>query len=109
MYEIKGKTIIMTRGDTARIVVTITDQEGNPYEPSRNDTIRFAVKKNYSDDEPLFIIPVPINTLVLVIQPSDTKSLPFGDYVYDVQLTRANGDVDTFINKGTLRISEEVD
>ena len=38
-----------------------------------------------------------------------TADLNFGKYVYDIQLTKANGKVDTFISKAILKLSEEVD
>ena len=47
--------------------------------------------------------------LFLSKKPSDTADLNFGKYVYDIQLTKANGKVDTFITKATLKLSEEVD
>ena len=66
------------------------------------------MKKDYYDKEPLLLINIPIDTMILVITPEDTKSLEFGKYVYDVELTKANGDVDTFITKARIDLTEEV-
>lgn len=52
---------------------------------------------------------IPIETMKLVLEPEDTKTLAFGKYVYDVQLTKVTGEVDTFITKGIIKITEEVD
>ena len=52
---------------------------------------------------------IPIDTLTLTLLPEDTKDLSFGKYVYDIQLTKADGTVDTFITKATIKITEEVD
>lgn len=52
---------------------------------------------------------IPIDTMKLVLDPADTKNLSFGKYVYDVQLTKSTGEVDTFITKGMLKLTEEVD
>ena len=52
---------------------------------------------------------IPSDTMLLVLEPEDTKTLPFGKYVYDIQITYADGKVDTFITKGRLRLTEEVD
>ena len=49
------------------------------------------------------------NTMMLTLEPQDTADLNFGKYVYDIQLTKANGKVDTFISKAILKLSEEVD
>ena len=47
--------------------------------------------------------------MLLQLTPDDTKSLEFGTYVYDIQITYSNGDVNTFLDKGTLKLTEEVD
>lgn len=48
-------------------------------------------------------------TLMLRIDPEDTKKMSFGKYKYDIQLTRADGRVDTFITEADLIIGKEVD
>lgn len=52
---------------------------------------------------------IPIDTMKLILEPGDTKALDFGKYVYDIQLTKVTGEVDTFITKGSMKITEEVD
>ena len=46
--------------------------------------------------------------MLLEIAPEDTEPLPFGRYVYDIELTTADGTVDTFISKAIINICEEV-
>ena len=46
--------------------------------------------------------------MTLTLQPSDTKNLPFGNYVYDIELTTADGFVDTFIGPATFTLTGEV-
>ena len=109
MIRISGTTIIMTRGDTLRVVLELKDEEGNTYVPLENDRIRFAMKKNYDDDTPLIVKEIPNDTLELVLNPDDTKNLEQpASYVYDIEITYANGDVDTFIDKAKLKLTEEV-
>lgn len=107
-YNVSGTTIALTRGDTFMALITITDSENNPYIPVEGDTIRFAMKATYSDAVPLLVKDIPINTMKLILEPEDTKHLAFGRYVYDIQLTRATGEVDTFITKAKINITEEV-
>lgn len=109
-YTIKKTTIFLTRGDTLKAQISLVDREGNPYEPQVGDVIRFACKKEYTDPdtEVLILKNIPLESLVLTLEPEDTKELPFGNYVYDIQLTTAAGEVDTFITKGTLTLTEEV-
>ena len=109
-YTIKKTTITLTRGDTLKAQISITDKDGNPYEIQPGDTVRFAMKRNYSDPDSEVLIEknIPTNTLILQLDPEDTKTLPFGNYVYDIQLTNTMGEVDTFITKATLVLTEEV-
>lgn len=107
--KISGTTIKMTRGDTLRVQIGLTDQNGNDYEPHEGDKIRFAMKETYSDPEPLLVKDIPTESLELVLNPEDTKNLPQpSSYVYDIELTYGNGDVDTFIDKAKLILTEEV-
>ena len=107
-YSVKKTTITLTRGDTFRATITLTDADGELYFPVEGETVQFAVKKTYEDEECLILKDIPIDTLELIIEPEDTKDLPFGNYVYDMQITRLNGDVDTFITKASLILTEEV-
>lgn len=110
-YRIDGRSIYLTRGDTFRAPVEaiLPDSETEPYVPVDGDTIRFAMKQNYEDPKPLLVKDIPIDTMMLVLDPEDTKDLPFGKYVFDIQLTYASGDTDTFLPKGRLHLTEEVD
>lgn len=108
--KITGKTITLTRGDTFRATVEIFNEDGTVYEPIEGDTVRFALKQNYNSSEIKIYKDIPLDTLLLVIEPEDTKDLKQpGEYVYDIQLTHINGDIDTFISNGKFRLTEEVD
>lgn len=111
MVEIRGTTITMVRGDTARISVGIQDAEGQPYVPAEGDKIRFAAKKKYTDADVVIYKLIDTGAMLLVIEPDDTEGLMMGGtkgrYVYDIELTQADGTVDTFI-RGDLVLLEEV-
>lgn len=107
--SIKDTSITLTRGDTLKVEVSILQGDGEPYVPGESDVIRFALKKNYEDVNPLILKVIPNDTLLLTIDPEDTKQLPFGKYVYDIQLTNGAGEVDTFITKARFTLSEEVE
>lgn len=107
--QIKQNMIIMTRGDTLSTIINITDASGNKYIPTEDDKIRFALKRNYNDIEPLILKEIPYDTCELYLDSNDTKSLDQpAYYVYDIQITLSNGTVDTFIS-GKLKLVEEVD
>lgn len=115
MVKINNNKITMTRGDTLSTTVTIT-VDGEEYTPQTGDTVRFAMKHDdmtvdktaYTDSEALLIKNIPIDTMLLKLDSADTKPFDFGNYVYDIEITFANGDVDTFISS-TLVLKPEVD
>jgi len=109
MKKVSNNKITLTRGDTCRIKLSLKDSSGNDFVPGDGDVIRFAAKRYYTDPEPVIYIIVPNDTLILEIKPEDTKNLDFGTYVYDMQITFADGTIDTFVSKSMLRIEEEVD
>lgn len=108
MYRINGTTITLTRGDSFYGKIDLVKQDGTEYEPQEGDVIRFALKKHYNDAEALITKVIPNDTLVLNLMPNDTKTLPFGNYVYDFEITFADGDVDTFINQANFILVPEV-
>lgn len=113
---IKGTSITLTRGDTLRVKINITldDEE---YIPNSGDSIRFALKHPtmnskqtaYKDINPLILKTIPYDTMVLQLEPEDTKSLDFGTYVYDIQITFSDGTVNTFITEAILKLTPEVE
>lgn len=115
-HNVEGNSITLTRGDTLRLQVGIKVDE-EPYTPVPGDSVRFALKHNvlnqdkseYIDQEPLVLKSIPIDTMILTLVPEDTKNLGFGKYVYDVQITFADGRVDTFITKAPFKLTEEVE
>ena len=105
----KDNTIHLTRGDTARfslgrIVNTVTKTN---YTPTAEDTVTMTIKKTALDAAPCVQIIVPGGE-VLHIKPEDTKAMAFGKYVYDVQLTMADGDVYTIVPPTTFDLLKEV-
>lgn len=108
-FKVRNNTIYLTRGDTFKAVITITNPDGTVYHPAEGDSIRFALKEDVSDEECIILRDIPIDTMLLIIYPEDTKELEFGSYVYDIQLTKANGDIDTFITASKLKLTAEVE
>lgn len=107
MHKINGNNITLTRGDTLEVKVALY-RNGAEYTPDAGDVIRFAMKENYEQAQPLLNITIPNDTLILHIRPQDTKNLAFGAYVYDVEITMTDGTVDTFIAEASFIISPEV-
>ena len=106
---IKNNVIKLTQGDSLTTKVSITDADGNEYIPLQQDSIRFALKKNYTDKTVLINKVIPNDTLILHLDSTDTKPLKPGEYRYDIQITMGDGTVDTFIDRQKFIITEEVE
>lgn len=105
--------IAMTRGDTANIVFSAVSEDGVTYNPVTNDVLRFAVAKKVGAD-PVF---TPITNIMsndatafwtITIQPAYTNNLKFGDYVFDVQLTRHDEDTGEEIIDTIIGTTDEI-
>lgn len=110
MVTVVNNTITLVRGDTVEIPVTIRLRNGEEYVPSEGDVIRFALKESYGDNVPVLIRKVlPNSAPILRLESCETKELMMRKkpYVYDIELTTANGYVDTFI-RGLVTLLEEV-
>lgn len=105
----KDNTIHLTRGDTARIFLgtVVNEVTGKEFDLSADDTVTLTVKKTVYDTTPVVQITVPSGAAIH-IKPEDTKELPFGKYLYDTQITTADGDVYTVIPPTTFEILKEV-
>lgn len=98
--------IRLTRGDSFYAVISMT-RDGEAYVPAEGDTIRFAMKRSYYSPTVILEKTIPTDTMLLALYPDDTADLDFGAYVFDIELTTAGGDVDTFI-LGELVLEKEV-
>ena len=108
-FKVNKNTITLTRGDTFKALLTINNPDGTEYTPMEGDSIRFALKENVEDRKCLILKEIPTDTMLLVLNPEDTEDMEFGTYVYDIQLTKANGDIDTFITASKFKLTEEVE
>ena len=108
LYIESNNVIRLTRGDTAKLTVPIeNDLDNSSYVMNEQDTLTFTIKKSVKDNENL-VQKVVTGSNNFHIKPEDTDSLPFGKYVYDVQLTTAGGDVYTVIEPTSFEILSEV-
>lgn len=106
--KIKDNVITLTRGDSLIVGVRIKFKNCKHYTPVEGDVVTFGLKKNIKDEECLFTKDIPIDTMILHLDPEDTAGLEYGDYVYDIQIKFANGDVNTFITYTKFKITGEV-
>lgn len=103
----KNNSIELTRGDTARLTIDLTDDYDQPYEMQPEDTLIFTVK--ISADATEAVIEKELKgTNLLHLEPKDTAGLDYVKYVYDVEIHTADGDIYTVIEKTDFKLREEV-
>ena len=121
MLTIDGNNnITLTRGDTLTLTVTplhevdpvppATTPTIEPYTPQEGDVIRFAVSKGFKQETgyELMLEKVVPNDTFTFTATSEETSIGYGTYNYDVEITFADGTVDTFL-KGKLTITGEAE
>ncbi len=102
---LSGTNISMTRGDTETLTIrcSVPFEDGDTVYMTARESVEAPVAfqkivREFGDE----------GEAVIVIDHEDTRDLAFGDYVYDVQVTRAAGAVKTLIQPSKLKLTEEV-
>ena len=108
MFRVSNNNISLIRGDSGIFALAVKDTDGKDVELSVDDQLTFTVRRTAKS--PLIVIQKQIEPLstTINIKPADTASLPFGAYVYDVELSRSDGFVDTIIPPHEFLLLEEV-
>lgn len=102
--------MILTRGDTGAYKFTRINAAGEPITEAP-DALYFTVKRSFSYSD--FVLQKSMEDMTLdndgtwhfVIEPEDTATLDYGDYVYDIEVTVS--DYVKTISKGKFSITEE--
>lgn len=107
MYKVVNNNIYVIRGDSIKLKIAYVNQACEPINPLREgDTVTLTIKKSTRDRD--ILIQKDFTDNVLIINPDETELLDYGRYVYDVQLKRANGFIDTIIPPHQFNIDQEV-
>lgn len=105
---LKNWGIVVTKGDTVKMPIIVTNNDGSIYHVQKDDVINFGLKKEYTDAECLIEKTIDNNELMLVLSHEDTKKLEVGiGYKYDIQILRNKDEVHTFIS-GMITVTNEV-
>ena len=110
-------TIVMPRGDVRPIQFDVYESDGETMTDIVFDDIFFTVKKNFTDKDPRFQKRLSDGSITkdeeghyhTVIYSTDTDVLPFGEYVFDIELKKSNASVPDIkqTTVGRLIITEE--
>lgn len=106
MVNIVNNSITLTRGDTCVLKLNVVDVRGENYTLQSGDKLTFTLRKKVSSVATLLEKTLEEN--ILSLNPSDTLTLDFGDYVYDIVLKTATGEVFTVVPTSIFRVASEV-
>lgn len=106
MFRVNDNKISLIRGDSGQFSITVTDMNGKEVALNDDDVLTFTVRRTVRN--PNIVLQKIITGGELTINPSDTEGLTFGAYIYDVELKRADGYVDTVIPPHEFLLMEEV-
>lgn len=106
MFSVQDNNIAMIRGDSGIFKIDVIDVAGNAVALDDNDVLTFTLRR--ATRSPTIVLQKTIADGTLTINPSDTQDMPFGSYVYDVELKRADGYTDTIIPPHEFLLLEEV-
>lgn len=108
--KVKGSNLSMTRGDSESITVKCSENGAAvPFESG--DTVTFTVREDVESSIALQKTVTAFDEngwAVIALLPGDTEGMDFGSYVYDIQLTRADGTVTTIVTVSDFELTEEV-
>lgn len=100
--QIIGTDIIMIRGDDDSLLVAMKKKKtGDKVDFVDGDTVYLTVKNSINTDKKVLqkiVTEFDDGQALIIFEPSDTENLRPQEYVYDVQLTDANGIVTTIID-----------
>lgn len=105
VIEQKSKKIILTRGDTASMLIEVQDINGNKYEFEDGDIITFTMRKSPKSERALQL--TADENHYIVFAPEDTSELDTGLYVYDIQL-RSGDNIYTIVPMSFFELRNEV-
>lgn len=104
MLMIRNGKIMLTRGDSAYITVTLKSQEGSAYTMQAGDKLTLTVRKQAVDTSSV-LLQTESDSTQLHLLPAQTKQLTAGKYSYDIQLSTASGDVYTVVGAADTNTS----
>lgn len=107
MDKVIDNVITLVRGDTFKHEVQLLGVDDVPYVVAETDIIKFGLK-GVAGGPVLISKIIPHDTMILQINPEDTRLLESNKYMYDISLTRANGESYTIVPCSVFNLALEV-
>lgn len=89
-----GNHIEIVKGKGITVPIILTYQDGSDYLYTDGTVIRFVIKRSYNHTNPVLVKFIS-DDLKLEIKPEETKVLSPGNYIYALQVTYPDGNIDT--------------
>lgn len=93
---LEDNVIVIHRGDSATLNVTLKNSDNTTYSMQTGDVLTLTVKAEPTHESPELLQSESASTAIY-LSAEAMDAIPAGQYSYDVQLTKANGDVITVI------------
>lgn len=110
--EVAGTDVTMIRGDSESMLVSMKKKKTKEKVPFiEGDTVYLTIRDQLTSKDQIFqqiITEFDEGNAFFVFNPADTNDLRPKDYIYDVQLTAADGTVTTVIKPSTFTIEGDV-
>lgn len=110
--EVIGTDVSMMRGDSESMLVSMRKKKTKEKIPFIDgDTVYLTIRDQLTSKDEVYhkaITEFDEGNAYFIFDPSDTRDLRPKDYIYDVQLTAADGTVTTIIKPSTFTIEGDV-
>ena len=111
MLIIENQNIKLSRGHYAEICFNLRNKDGSEYKLSSEQKVKFAVK--FSPNNQQELISKTLNNdgesfVVVTLEKSDTESLTFGRYYYDIRIIDTNGKINTTMTKANFEVLDVI-
>lgn len=91
-----------------RLLINLTNSEGDPIVLSNSDSIIFRLKKNAKNEELLIEKQGLPEEMLVELDDTDTINIPFGKYKYEIEVVY-EGDHYTIIEYEDFVVGEELE
>lgn len=109
MFEARGDTLFVTRGDSVYFPLDLHDEHGCLAELHDGDTLTFTVKKRLGT-RPVIQKKIEVGKmpLAIILDKEDTEDLNTGVYLYDLCLTRGDAYRETIKTPHKFIVGESI-
>jgi len=104
----------MWKGETKRLIITVTDQEGIPVDLAGAEIVWLMQRQAYNETVPRVrketgdgIELVGGGVFHVNLQPADTEEIPRGNYLHEAEVTDLEGNV-SVVTIGTVNLAPSI-